>query len=177
VTRLSDLVLRRRRLVAGAWLLLTIAGTWAASGLSDALSQSFDAPGRPAFEANKEIVERFGSGGVVAPIVAVIDGADARDPAIARAFERVADAVPGARLASGTELISEDGRTAAAVILPPPGRPAPDENPEALAAARDAARDLRVGDARVQITGTEALATDSGDGEGIGLLVEILLAG
>ena len=63
------------------------------------------------------------------------------------------------------------------IVLPPPGRPAPDENPEALAAARDAARDLRVGDARVQITGTEALATDSGDGEGIGLLVEILLGG
>jgi hypothetical protein len=96
VTRLSDLVLRRRRLVAGAWLLLAIAGAWAASGLSDALSQTFDAPGRPAFEANKEIVERFGSG---------------------------------------------------------------------------------VGNARVQITGTEALATDSGDGEGIGLLVEILLGG
>jgi RND superfamily putative drug exporter len=177
VTRLTDLVLRRRRLVAGAWLLLAIAGAWASSGLSGALSQSFDAPGRPAFEANREIVERFGSGGVIAPIVAVIDGADARDPAVSRAFERVADVVPGARLAAGPALVAADGRTAAAIILPPPGRPAPDENPEALAAAREAARDLRVGDARVQITGTEALATDSGDGEGIGLLVEILLAG
>jgi putative drug exporter of the RND superfamily len=177
VTRLTDLVLRRRRIVAGAWLLLAIAGAWASSGLSGALSQSFDAPGRPAFEANDEIVERFGSGGVIAPIVAVIDGTDARDPAVARAFGRIADAVPGSRLAAGPQLVSDDGRTAAAIVLPPPGRPAPDENPEALAAARDAARDLRVGDARVQITGTEALATDSGDGEGIGLLVEILLGG
>ena len=177
MTRLTDVVLRRRRIVAGAWLLLALAGAWASSGLSGALSQSFDAPGRPAFEANEEIVERFGSGGVIAPIVAVIDGTDARDPAVARAFERVADAVPGSRLAAGPELVSDDGRTAAAIVLPPPGRPAPDENPEALAAARDAARDLRVGDARVQITGTEALATDSGDGEGIGLLVEILLGG
>ena len=114
---------------------------------------------------------------MIAPIVAVVDGADARDPAVARAFERVAAAVPGSRLAAGPELVSDDGRTAAAIVLPPPGRPAPDENPEALAAARAAARDLRVGDARVQITGTEALATDSGDGEGIGLLVEILLGG
>ncbi len=69
-----------------------LAGGWAASGLSDALSQSFDAPGRPAFDANREIVERYGSGGVIAPIVAVVDGVDARDPAVARAFERVAAA-------------------------------------------------------------------------------------
>jgi uncharacterized membrane protein YdfJ with MMPL/SSD domain len=70
VRRLTDLVLRRRRLLALAWLLLAVAGGWAASGLGDALSQSFDAPDRPASEANREIVERFGSGGVVAPIAA-----------------------------------------------------------------------------------------------------------
>ena len=113
MTRLSDLVLRRRRLVAGAWLLLAIAGVWASSGLSGALSQSFDAPGRPAFEANREIVERFGSGGVIAPIVAVVDGADARDPAVARVrcerlrpgdlHARVADAQVARRSARGGE--------------------------------------------------------------------------
>ena len=101
MTRLTDLLLRPRRLVVVVWFILALAGGWAASGLSGALSQSFDAPGRPAFEANKEIVERYRSGGVVAPIVAVVDGVDARDPAVARAFERVAAAVPGSRLAAG----------------------------------------------------------------------------
>ncbi len=163
--RLTDFVIRRRRIVAGAWILLAIVGGWASSGLSDALSQQLDAPDRPAFEANREIVERFRSGGVVAPIVAISEDADAP-------FEEIAEAVPGSRLATGEALVSDDGSIAAAIILPPPGQRAPDENPQALEAAREAARDLDI-----RITGVEALATDSGGGEGIGLLLEIILGG
>ena len=61
--RLTAFTSRRRRLVAFGWLLLAIAGGWAASSIGDALSQSFDAPGRPAFEANRTIAQRFGNGG------------------------------------------------------------------------------------------------------------------
>jgi RND superfamily putative drug exporter len=168
VRRLTEFVLRRRRLVVGVWLALALAGAWASSGLSDALSRSLGAPDRPAFEANREIAERFGSGGEVAPIVAIAPAGDDAE----RAFGRVADAVRGARVAAGEDLVSQDGRLAAAIILPPPGQRAPDENPQALQAARDAARGTDV-----RITGLEALATDTGDGEGIGLLLEIVLGG
>ena len=56
-------VLRHRKLIVSVWILLAVVGAWAASSINDHLSQSFDAPGRPAFEANKEIVKTYGNGG------------------------------------------------------------------------------------------------------------------
>jgi putative drug exporter of the RND superfamily len=187
--RLTALTTRRRRLVALAWLVLAIAGGWAASSIGDALSQSFDAPGRPAFEANRTIAERFGNGGQVAPIVLVATTTGGRrvtDPAtraeLGRAVARVGAAVGHARVASYAStgeraFVSRDGRTTYALVFPPLGRPAPDENPQALAAARRAARGLQVGGGAVAVTGVDALSDDSGSGGGAGLLVETLAGG
>jgi RND superfamily putative drug exporter len=188
VRRLTDRVLRHRRIVGALWVLLALVGAGAASGIGDALSRSFDAPGRPAFQANREIVRQYGNGGLVAPIVLVAAPRDGRatDPDVRdelrQAVERVAEAVPRSRVAvptgaTGEGLVSRDGRTAAALVLPPVGRAAPDENPEALAAARRAAKEQQVGGAPLRVTGIEALADDSGGGGGIGLLAETLLGG
>lgn len=186
---LTRLVVARRRLVAVAWAVLALAGAWAASGISDALSQSFDAPGRPAFEANRAIVGATGSGGVVNPIVLVArpeQGRSVTDPDVREelraAVERIARAVPGSRAVSSTGATGEgldarDGRTSVAYVFPPVGRPAPDENPEALAAARRVAADTDVGGRPLGVTGIEALSDDSGGGGGVGLLVETLVGG
>ncbi|HEY4098654.1 MAG TPA: MMPL family transporter [Baekduia sp.] len=163
---LTSLTLSHRRIVACFWLVLTLAGAWAASTLNDHLSQSFDAPGRPAFQANREIVQRFGAGGTIAPIVAVGHRGDEAS------LRKVAAAVPGARSAvGGPGLTSAGGGTVTALIFPPPGRAAPDESPEALAAAQRAARGTGV-----RITGAQALAK-GGDSGGAGLLIETLLGG
>jgi RND superfamily putative drug exporter len=160
----SNFALAHRRVIACLWLVLTLAGGWAAGTLSSHLSQSFDAPGRPAFEANRELAQRFGSGGVIAPIVAV---GRKDDP---DALRTVAGAVHGARtVVGGPGLTSRDGESMAALIFPPPGPAAPDENVAALAAARAAAAGTGV-----QITGQQALAEGGGSG-GAGLLVETLL--
>jgi RND superfamily putative drug exporter len=186
--RLTTFAMAHRRLVLGGWLLLAIAGGWAASSIGDALSRTLDAPGRPAFEANARIARDFGTGGQVSPIVLVVrapEGDRVTAPtalaALDRAVDRVAAAVGRARAVSYAStrdpaLVSRDGRTTYALVFPPLGRPAPDENPQALAAARRAARDLRVAGAPVQVTGVEALAEDTGSG-GAGLLVETLAGG
>jgi RND superfamily putative drug exporter len=185
--RLTRFSRRHRRLVTVVWLALAVAGGWAASSISDALSRAFDAPGRAAFQANAEIVRAYGSGGPISPYVAVIalDGerriTDARAE-LEQAERRLADAVPGSRTASWAStgeraFVSRDGRTSYVLVFPPVGVPDPDENPRALAATRAAARELEVAGAPVRITGIEALADDSGTGGGIGLLVEVLLGG
>ncbi|WP_210491769.1 MMPL family transporter [Patulibacter sp. SYSU D01012] len=189
MSRLTEGVLRHRRLVALGWVLLALAGAWAASGISDALSRTFDAPGRPAFEANKRIVAAYGNGGLVNPIVLVADPRGDRkvsDPAVRDALrdavERVGRAVPGSRTvvptgATGEGLTADDERVAFGLVFPPVGRPSPDENPQALAAARRVAAGSEVGGAPLRVTGVEALADDSGGGGGVGLLVETLLGG
>jgi RND superfamily putative drug exporter len=174
VDRLTRWVLAHRRLVALAWIAVTAAGMWAAATISDSLSQSFTAPGRPAFEANEEIVRTFGTGGVVPPVVLVTQTADPNEAA--RRFERVARAVDGARVAlpgdrGAGALVSDDGRTAAALVFPPPGRLAPDTNPQAVAALTAAAAGTGV-----SVTGVDALNEDTGGG-GTGVLVETILGG
>jgi putative drug exporter of the RND superfamily len=173
----TDRVLRRRRVIALAWLALTLAGMWAAATLGDRLSARFDAPDRPAFAANRELVATYGTGGPIAPLVVVASGGGAG--AQRAALERVARAVPAARSAvAGPGLVSDNGRVRAALLFPPPGASAPDENPQALAAARQAAERASGEGVAVRVTGLEALSGDSGGGGGgLGLLAEVLLGG
>jgi putative drug exporter of the RND superfamily len=187
--RLTSLAMGHRRLVLCVWLGLAVAGGWAASSIGDALSRSLDAPGRSAFEANRQIARHYGTGGQVAPIVLVVRlgaGERIRSPAVVaeldEAVRRATAAAGRARAVSYAStgddaFLSEDGRTTYALVFPPLGRPAPDENPVALAAVTRAARDLRVDGAPVQVTGVEALAGDAGSGGGAGLLVETLAGG
>ncbi|HEY6888114.1 MAG TPA: MMPL family transporter, partial [Solirubrobacter sp.] len=164
LSSLSALALRRRRVFAWIWLVLAVAGAWSSVGLADHLSQSFEAPGRPAFETNRELVQRFGGGGVIAPIVAVGHRGDEA------ALRKIAAAVPHSRAVVGGRGLT-GGDTIAALIFPPPGPGDPSENAAALAAARAAARGTDV-----HITGREALA-GGGDSGGAGLLAETILGG
>jgi putative drug exporter of the RND superfamily len=186
--RLTSLATGRRRAVLCVWLGLAVAGGWAASSIGDALSRSLDAPGRPAFAANRQIARHFGTGGQVPPIVLVarLRAERITSPQVVAELDevvrRATAAAGGARAVSYAStgddaFVSRDGRTTYALIFPPLGRPAPDENPVALAAVIRAARDLRVDRAPVQVTGVEALADDTGSRGGVGLLVETLAGG
>ncbi len=151
---LTRWVLRHGRLVALAWVLLTIGGVFAVTQIGDALSQRFDAPGREGFEANQTILQRTGAGGSLAPIVLVGGRAD---------VAKVADAVPGGRL------VTDAPRPGVALLYPPRPPSGTDENPQATAAAVRAARELDVG-----VTGIEALSEGGSGSGGPGLLVETL---
>ncbi len=173
MTTVTSWVLRHGRLVALGWLLLTLAGGFAASQISGALSQSFDAPGREGFDTNREIVERFGAGGSLSPIVLVAATDDVA--AAGTGFETIAAAVPRGRLRAGDPVLSDEGVTVGLLFPPRPPNGA-DANPEALAAATAAAAKTEVGGKPVGVTGVDALAEGSG-GDGPGLLIETLAGG
>jgi RND superfamily putative drug exporter len=62
MTRLSELVIARRRWIVLAWVLLTILGVYATGRLSDRWFESFSIPGYEAYEANQRALDTFGSG-------------------------------------------------------------------------------------------------------------------
>ena len=84
---LTKWVLAHGRVVVLVWVVLTLAGGFAASRIAGELTQSFASPGREGFDANAEIAERFGAGGAVPPI-ALVGGDEQALERVARAIAR-----------------------------------------------------------------------------------------
>jgi RND superfamily putative drug exporter len=125
MTRLANVIVRRRWLVIGAWIVSTLFGAFAAGQLADRWFQEFSIPGYAGYEANVRSVDALGNGRV-GPFVAVLraEGDITRVAGAEEAFERAAAVTPGARLSSyfntGDEAyLSPDRRVAFAEIYPP----------------------------------------------------------
>src|SRR4051794_41852401 len=75
MTALANFVLRRRRLIVVAWILLTLLGAYSASAVSKRWLEQFSIPGYSAYEANQRTLKAFGTG-AQAPLTAgfVSDG-------------------------------------------------------------------------------------------------------
>jgi RND superfamily putative drug exporter len=176
-----------RWLVVAAWVLLTAVGGLLTARSSDRLSVTFDLPGQPAYETNRDIVDTFGSGGAEPPLVAVVrlpagttvDSPGVRDQ-LATVFGRAAAAVPGGRTASypatgDRDLVSADGRTTFALLYPAGDLAAPEAYARPVAALTAAMAGQRVAGAPVHVTGASILS-EGGQGGGNSVLVETLLA-
>src|SRR3954451_3489013 len=191
MTVLTRWVLAHKRIVVLAWLLLSVAGFAAAGPASRALEPEFSVPGKEGWETNEAIVKRYGgTGGNSAPLVPVVTvrpGHQLDTPQgrreLARIDARVTGAVSGARVASYAStgdraFVSADGRTAFALVYPPPGPESNfGSNPEAERAARRAFDGMRVAGAPVHLTGLDALSAQSGGGDGPGVFLEAVLGG
>src|SRR6266705_2049801 len=70
LARLAHLIVRRRRAVIGAWVVLTLFGAYSASQVSKRWFESFSIPGYSAYEANQRTLKTFGTG-EQAPLVVV----------------------------------------------------------------------------------------------------------
>ena len=70
LARLTHVIVRHRRVVLGAWLVLTIFGAFSAGQVSKRWFQSFSIPGYSAYETNQKALKVFGTG-EQAPLVAV----------------------------------------------------------------------------------------------------------
>jgi putative drug exporter of the RND superfamily len=185
---LTRWVLAHKRIVVTGWLAAAVAGAATAGQTVDRLSTSFDLPGKPAAQANREIERRYASGGLNTPLVLVVrlpKGAAATDPPVARelgtAFGRAAAATPGGRMAwYGTTpaqaFLSGDRRTTFALLYPR-SLPGPEPYVVALPAVRAAVAGVRVRGSPVEVTGLDALVASTEEGHGRGLLVETLLGG
>jgi putative drug exporter of the RND superfamily len=191
VSALTRWVLAHKRTVVIGWLLLTIAGIAAAGPASEALDQKFSVPDKEGWETNVAIAAQYkGTGGDGAPLVPVVTlpkGETVDSPGVrtelAQVDARVQKALPNARIASYAStgdrtFVSEDGRTAFALVYAPPD---PDEqfgnNPGAEEATRTALAGASVGGAPVHLTGFDALQEESGGSDGPGVLVEALVGG
>ena len=64
---LARFVIAHRWWVLAAWLLLAVAGGYAAPKAISALTYDFGLPGQAGYEANQQIMRQFGSGGDNAP--------------------------------------------------------------------------------------------------------------
>jgi RND superfamily putative drug exporter len=189
LSTLTGWVLAHKRVVAALWLVITIAGFAAIHPASNALSKQFTVPGREGFETNAKIVQLYGSGGDVAPLVPVVTlprGVSVDSPRVTSelgaAMAKVRAALPGSRVASyasthDRSFVSRDGRTTFALVsfknteLVDPG--------QAEARTAQAAVDgVTVAGAPVRVTGLDALrAAGKSSKPGAGVLLEVLLAG
>src|SRR3954471_16429 len=99
--RLAHLIVRRRRVVIGVWVVLTVFGAFSASQVSKRWFESFSIPGYSSYEANQRTVKAFGSG-EQAPLVAVFhsSGDITKATGIKDAVAAAAKVNPGSRVSS-----------------------------------------------------------------------------
>jgi RND superfamily putative drug exporter len=193
LTIVTRWVLAHKRLVAGFWILVTVAAFAAVTPAGDALSGEFSVPGREGFETNREIASVYGNGGDVAPIVPVValpEGTTVDSPGVTAeldaALAKVQAALPDARLASYAStgdpaFVSEDRRTTYALVYIPQLDGLEPGQSEARR-AQEAVEGVTVGGSPVEVTGVEALRASAAAGEGadntsVSVLVEVLVAG
>jgi RND superfamily putative drug exporter len=188
VTTLTRWVLRHKKLVTGLWVLVTVAAVASIKPASDALTQEFPVPGQEGYETNREIASIYGSGGNIAPLVPVVrlpEGTTVDSPDVAAeldaALAKVQAALPDARIARDPAFVSEDRRTAFALVSIPlvPGL---EVGQEESRRAQEALDGVTVGGAPVEVTGLDALRAGGAAGSGaddtsVSVLVEVLAAG
>ena len=98
LARLAHLIVRRRKLVIAAWVVLTLFGAFSAGQVSKRWFESFSIPGYSSYETNQRTLKTFGTG-EQAPLVAVFhsDGDVTEQTGIQRAVEAAAKVNPGSR--------------------------------------------------------------------------------
>jgi RND superfamily putative drug exporter len=189
MTLIARWVLAHKRLVTLLWIALTVAGVATVNRATQSFSKTFTVPGREGFIANQAIVERFGSGGNNAPLLAVLTlprGDTVSSPAaragVAQVATTLAHALPGARIASAAStrsraFISADDRTTFVLAYPRPDGESFGENSVAAKRASAALAHTTVAGAPVYVTGVDALEAQTSGGGGPGVLVESIVGG
>jgi RND superfamily putative drug exporter len=180
--RLAHTVIRRRRVVFGLWILLSLVGAGLAGGIGDRLSQQFSIPGYSAYEANQRIFKANHTGKNF-PLVAVFraPGDVTKQPGLEQRVAAAAAKNPGSRVSSyfntggSAAYLSKDRHTMFAVIYP--AGAASFNGLKTLPATRAALkRDLPAG-VSANLTGQQALYDASGSDQGSSLGLEIAIGG
>ena len=125
LARLAHVIVRRKRAVIVAWVLLTLFGGFAAGQVSNRWFESFSIPGYSSYEANQRTLKTFGTG-EQAPLVAVFksSGDVTKQSGISDAISAAAKINPGSRVSSyfsthSRDYVSKDGHMTFAEIYPP----------------------------------------------------------
>jgi putative drug exporter of the RND superfamily len=186
MVRLTEFVLRHRRLVMLFWLLMFGVGIAAAGKTSERLTVDFSLPGQPGYETEKQILEIYGNGGSNPPTIAVAtvpEGSSVDDnmDAVTAVLDDVQTALPATRILSYADtddpvFLTDDGRTTYALVYPEPFESFTDVGPDVamrpILEKASADTDIEWG-----ITGYNLLAQGTDDPEAPSLLLDTILAG
>jgi putative drug exporter of the RND superfamily len=179
--RLGHFVVRRRRRVIAAWVVLVIFGIIGAGQVGNRWQENFSIPGYSAYEANQRALKNFGTGAQY-PLVAVFQskGDVTKDTGIRKSIAAAAQENPGARVSSyfstrSDAYVSADGHTTFAEIYPPG---LPQFSPLAsVPKTREALERTAPPGTTAHLTGIDPLNQDAGGASGPSLAIEILLGG
>src|SRR5436305_3169346 len=123
--RLAHAVIRRRRIVFGLWLVLSLIGAGLAGGIGDRLSQQFSIPGYSAYEANQRIFKDTHSGKNYTLVPVFHSNGDVtKAPGLQKRIATAAAVNPGSRVSSyfntghSPAYVSKDRHTMFAEIYP-----------------------------------------------------------
>src|SRR3984893_12295398 len=189
ITTITRWVLAHKRLVAVAWILITLVGIATVGKSTNAFSKKFSVPGREGFVTNDRIAHAYHSGGRYAPLVPVVtlrSGTTVDSPGVkaqlAAIEAKLHQVLPGARTASYAStgdraFVSPDGRTTFELAYPTPDNESFGNNTKAAKAATAALSGVTVAGAPVHLTGYDALTNQTGGGKGPGVFLEAMLGG
>jgi RND superfamily putative drug exporter len=189
MTSITRWVLAHKRIVVAFWVILTLVGMGVSGPASKALKQKFSVPGKEGWETNQQIAHLYkGTGDNSAPLVPVVSlpagtTVSAARPDLVKLEQTMAKTLPGSRVAGfgstgSKSFLSKDGRTVFAVAYPPPDPDQPfGDNPKAEKKLRAALKGFTVAGVPVKLSGFDALANQSGDSNGPGVLLEALVGG
>jgi RND superfamily putative drug exporter len=179
--RLARLVLRHRRIVIVAWLVLLVAGGMAAGQVSKRLSFDFSLPGQPGYETAAQIIHTYGNGGDSPPSIAVVSvpqgqSVAANQATIANAFAAVRRSQPELRVVDlgvtgNSRFVTNNGDSTYALIFSPPAKGFGSD--KQVNAAQSLLRHDLPGYG-VGLTGLNQLS-QGGSSKGPGVLVETLI--
>jgi RND superfamily putative drug exporter len=181
--RVAELVLRHRRLVLLAWLVIVVTGAALTQQTTKRLVVDFSLPGQPGTETATKIDAEFHAGGKTAPYVVTLTmpkGQAIADyqPEVTRAFAAVQQQVPQTQVVDeantgSASFRTSDGRTAYALVYyrfrSDPNAKLPTSH--ILAVLRSSAP----AGAAVGATGEDPLSAGSSSGGGPGVLAETFL--
>jgi RND superfamily putative drug exporter len=183
LARLAHVIVRRRRAVIVAWVLLTLFGAFSAAQVSNRWFESFSIPGYSSYEANQRTLKTFGTG-ENAPLVAVFhsDGDVTKETGITRAVAAAAAVNPGSRTSDyfstkSRAYVSKDGHTTFAEIYPP-GTPTFSSSVH-IDQVREKLKASAPEGVQVHLTGRDPLyeASSGGESGGPSVLTEALIGG
>src|SRR6266851_2438040 len=173
--------MRHRRLVVGAWIVLTIFGALSASKINKRWLDQFSIPGYSAYEANQRTLKVFGNG-AQPPHVAIfaVQGDVTKDKAIGAALGAFHRQFPEYRIGSyfttgSRAYVSKDAHTTFATLYPP-GKPGFSSNSHAKK-VRAAIRALLPSGVAFHLTGRDALQDSQGASTGPSVFTEALIGG
>jgi len=181
--RLAAFVLRHRRAVIVAWLVLLVAGGMSAGRVSKRLSFDFSLPGQPGYETAARIVRTYGNGGDQSPALLVVSVPAGHSVAgdatsVEGALAAVGRTEPSLRVldlanTGDRRFVTDDGRATFALVFTPPATGFGSD--KQLTAAQTLV-EHRLPGYHVQLTGLNQLAS-GGSSKGPGVLVETLIGG